>query len=201
MRSLLGFALLCLLAPTGAVASGWVHPFDYPQTDKAPEEFYAVNEIPAGGFTKYEIDAETGHVLVDRFVRMPVAYPANYGSITQSLGGDEDPLDVLIYTREPLHPGVIVKVRPVAILKMLDGGEVDDKVVAVPASKIDPSYDEIRDLGDLPDYDKKRLEAFFRVYKQLKSDDAIEIKGWAGTEEALRRVKKALDNYRSAREE
>ncbi len=201
MKSLLGLALLCLLAPKDANATGWVHPFDYPQSDKAPEEFYAVNEIPAGGFTKYEIDADTGHVMVDRFVRMPVAYPANYGSITQSLGGDEDPLDVLIYTREPLHPGVIVAVRPVAILKMLDGGEVDDKIVAVPASKIDPSYDEIRDIGDLPEYDKKRLEAFFRVYKQLKSGKVIEIKGWAGAEEARRMVEKALDDYRSARDE
>lgn len=201
MRSLLGLALTFALAPAAAAASGWVHPFDFPQSDKAPEELYAVNEIPAGGFTKYEIDADTGLVLVDRFVRMPVAYPANYGSITQSLGGDEDPLDVLIYTREPLHPGVIVEVRPVAMLKMLDGGEVDDKVVAVPASKIDPSYDEIQDIGDLPEYDKKRLEAFFRVYKQLKSDKVIEIKGWAGAEEARRVVKKALDSYRAARTE
>lgn len=198
MRFLLKLVVFCALVPGVAGAEGWVHPFDYPQSDKAPIEVYAVNEIPAGGFTKYEIDGDTGHVLVDRFVRMPVAYPTNYGSITQSLGGDNDPLDVLIYTREPLHPGVIVKVRPVAILKMLDGGEVDDKIVAVPASKVDPSYDEIQDIGDLASYDKKRLEAFFRVYKQLKSDKVIEIKGWSGAEEARRVVKQALDDYQSA---
>ncbi|MEM9555106.1 MAG: inorganic diphosphatase [Acidobacteriota bacterium] len=192
-RSLL-LTLLLLLASTAAVAE-WIHPFDYPQAKKAPAEIMAVIEIPAGSFTKYEMDPDTGHILVDRVVRMPVTYPANYGSVSQTAAGDGDPLDVLVYTREPLHPGVLIKVRPVAILKSLDGGEQDDKIIAVPASKIDPTYDEIQDIDDLPDYDKKRMEAFFRVYKQLKSDKVIEIKGWANADEARKMVQVALDLY------
>lgn len=198
-------ALSFLLAPLAAVADEhadrhegphWVHPFDYPQAKKAPHEVYAVIEIPAGSFTKYEIDPDTGHMMVDRVVRMPVAYPANYGSVSQTAAGDGDPLDVLVYTREPLHPGVIIKVRPVAILKSTDGGEQDDKIIAVPASKIDPTYDEIEDIGDLAEYDKKRMEAFFRVYKQLKSDKVIKIEGWANAEEARKWVQVAMDQYK-----
>lgn len=196
MRFVMSFLAVLLWLPSIALAGEWVHPFDFPQSDKAPEEFYAVIEIPAGGFTKYEIDGDTGHMMVDRFVRMPVEYPANYGSISQTLGGDDDPLDVLVFTREPLYPGVIIKVRPVAILKSIDGGEVDDKIIAVPAKKIDPSYNEIQDIGDLPAYDKKRLEAFFRVYKQLKSDKVIEIKGWAGAVEAKKMLQEAMEAYK-----
>ena len=197
MRALMTFLAVLFLLPALAVAGEWVHPFDFPQTDNAPDEFYAVIEIPAGGFTKYELDGDTGYVMVDRFVRMPVAYPANYGSISQTMGGDGDPLDVLVYTREPLHPGVIVKARPVAILKSIDGGEVDNKIIAVPAKKIDPSYNEIQDIDDLGEYDKKRLESFFRVYKQLKSDKVIEIKGWANAAEARKTLQQALDAYKA----
>ena len=197
MRAPSSFLAGLFLYSTVAAAGEWVHPYDFPQTDEAPDEFYAVIEIPAGGFTKYELDDDTGYVMVDRFVRMPVAYPANYGSISQTLGGDGDPLDVLVYTREPLHPGVIIEARPVAILKSIDGGEVDDKIIAVPASTVDPSYDEIEDIDDLAEYDKKRLEAFFRVYKQLKSDKVIEIKGWAGAAEARKMLQEALDAYKA----
>ena len=171
------------------------HPFDYPQSDEAPDAVFAAIEIPAGGFTKYEIDEDTGHVVVDRFVRMPVAYPANYGSITRSLGGDGDPLDILVITRTPLHPGVIIEARPIAILKSIDGGEVDDKIIAVPVSKLDPTYDAVRDIDDLPALQKQQIESFFEVYKKLKSDKVIEIKGWANATEAKKMVAKALDAY------
>ena len=172
-----------------------LHPFDYPQSQDAPDAIFVAIEIPAGGFTKYEIDEDTGHVLVDRFVRMPVAYPTNYGSITQSLGGDNDPLDALVITRTPLHPGVIIEARPIAILKSVDGGEVDDKVIAVPVSGVDPTYDGVRDISDLPTLQKQQIESFFRVYKQLKSDKAIDIKGWANAAEAKKMVREALAAY------
>ncbi len=81
---------------------------------------------------------------------MPVAYPANYGSLTQSLAGDGDPLDVVFYTRAPMTPGTLIKLRPIGVLKMIDGGEKDDKIIAVPASKIDPTYDDIMTITDLP---------------------------------------------------
>jgi inorganic pyrophosphatase len=135
--------------------------------------------------------------MVDRFVRMPVAYPANYGSVCQTLGGDGDPLDVLVFTREPLHPGVIIEVRPVAILKTIDGGKTDDKIIAVPTNKIDPSYNKIQDIRDLPVDDRMRVEAFFRVYKQLRSDNPIRVKDWGGAEEAKKVLKMTMDAYKN----
>lgn len=195
--ALLCFLALVLPADAGA-AGGYVHPYDFPQHKNAPNTFYAGIEIPTGGFTKYEIDSETGHVMVDRFVRMPVAYPANYGFVTQTLSGDGDPLDVLVMTRAPLHPGVLIKVRPIAVLKTLDGGEVDDKIVAVPTSKLDPTYKKVKNISDLPEQDKQRIESFFRVYKQMKSNKVVEIKGWADISEAKKMISDALDAYKKA---
>ncbi len=140
---------------------------EFPQPENNPEEFYAVTEIPTGGIIKYETDAKTGFIVADRFQSMPVAYPANYGSLTQSLAGDGDPLDVVFYTRAPMAPGTLIKLRAIGVLKMIDGGEKDDKIIAVPASKIDPTYDDIKTISDLPKIEQQRLEAFFRVYKEL----------------------------------
>lgn len=139
----------------------------FPQPESAPAEVYALVEIPAGSTTKYELDAATGHLLVDRFQSMPVVYPANYGTLPSTLAGDNDPLDVLVYTREPVIPGALILVRPIGILRMLDGGEQDDKLVAVPADAVDPTYAGVRDIGDLAAIELQRLQAFFAVYKQL----------------------------------
>ena len=103
---------------------------EFPQPENNPEEFYAVTEIPTGGIIKYETDAKTGFIVADRFQSMPVAYPANYGSLTQSLAGDGDPLDVVFYTRAPMAPGTLIKLRAIGVLKMIDGGEKDDKIIA-----------------------------------------------------------------------
>ncbi|MDF7651847.1 inorganic diphosphatase [Candidatus Pantoea formicae] len=171
---------------------------DFPQPDKVPDEFYAVTEIPAGGMIKYETDAKTGFIVADRFQSMPVAYPANYGSLTQSLGGDGDPLDVIFYTRAPLQPGTLIKLRPIGVLKMIDGGEVDDKIVAVPTSKIDPTYDDIKEMKDLPKMEQERLEAFFRVYKQLPDGrKKVELNGFEDAAKAKAEIKQAFDAYKA----
>ncbi len=129
-------AIALLFTASAAVQAQNV--LDFPQPENVPDEFYAVTEIPAGGMIKYETDAKTGFIVAARFQSMPVAYPANYGSLTQSLGGDNDPLYVIFYTRSPLQPGTLIKLGAIGVLKMIDGGEVDDKIVAVPTSKIDP---------------------------------------------------------------
>nr|WP_281503047.1 inorganic diphosphatase [Ancylobacter crimeensis] len=191
----LAAALTLLAAPL--LAAERPLPFAFPQP-KDTSEFYALIEIPAGSMTKYEIDADTGFVLVDRYMSMPVAYPANYGSIPSSLGGDGDPLDVLVYTREPIVPGAFIKVRPIGVLKMIDGGEVDDKIVAVPAGKIDPTYEKIHSMDDLPAIERDRLEAFFRVYKQLPAKSkVVEVKGYDTAEAAGKEVISALEAYRA----
>lgn len=196
MKTIISAAAAVLLMAGVAAASDYVSYLDYPQPKDDSKEFFTAIEIPQGSFTKYEIDAKTGHIVVDRFQSMPVIYPANYGSITSSLGGDGDPLDALVYTREPIVPGAIIKVRAIGMLKMIDGGEQDDKVVAVPTSDIDPSYDKIKEITDLPEIEQQRLQAFFRVYKQLpEKRKVVELNGFENAEKAQGEVAAAIKAY------
>lgn len=196
MKKLLALTALALM--TTAAHAEFVNPFAYPQPEDSTE-FFTVVEIPAGSFTKYEIDADNGHIIVDRYQSMPVVYPANYGSIPSSLGGDVDPLDALVFTREPIVPGALIKVRAIGVLHMIDGGEQDDKIVAVPASDIDPTYDDIQSIDDLPAIERQRVEAFFRVYKQLpEGRKVVELNGFSGVNEAQTMVSDAIEAYRTA---
>lgn len=104
---------------------------------------------------------------VDSFRSTPVAYPANYGSMPRTLAGDNNPLDTLVLTRAPLHPGTLIRFRPVGVLRMADGGAPDEKIIGMPVDKVDPTYAGIRDIGDLPAIERERIEAFFRIYKDL----------------------------------
>lgn len=190
-------AALFITAISGAALADMAHPFTYPQPEDS-SEFFTVIEIPAGSFTKYEIDAEHGYVLVDRYQSMPVVYPANYGSIPSSLAGDGDPLDGLILTREPIVPGAMIKVRAVGVLHMIDGGEQDDKIIAVPTTDIDPTYDNIQSIEDLPLIERQRIEAFFRVYKQLpEGRKTVELNGYSGANKAKALVSEAIEAYRA----
>ena len=171
------------------------HPFLAQQPKAAPEEVLLAVEIPAGSFTKYEINDE-GLVFVDRFQSMPVAYPANYGSMPRTLAGDGDPLDALVLTREPLHPGVLVKFRPIGVLRMLDDGEHDEKIIGVPTDKVDPTYVGIRDLADLPQIERDRIEAFFRVYKDLpKGRNPVQLNGYGDAKEAKALIRESLERF------
>ncbi|STU74169.1 inorganic diphosphatase [Klebsiella pneumoniae subsp. ozaenae] len=136
---------------------------EFPQPENNPEEFYAVTEIPTGGIIKYETDAKTGFIVADRFQSMPVAYPANYGSLTQSLAGDGDPLDVVFYTRAPMAPGTLIKLRAIGVLKMIDGGEKDDKSSPYRPVKLTRPTTTSRPSPICRKIEQQRLEAFFRV--------------------------------------
>lgn len=203
------FACLIAIAVMGApltVLAGdlQVNPIDAPQPRNFPDELFAVVEIPTGSNIKYEVDEKTGLVFVDRFVSMPVAYPANYGCFSATMGGDNDPLDVLVYTREPVAPGCLIRVRPIGVLKasdVEDNGEMvaDDKIIAVPTSKIDPTYDEVKTINDLPALDRQRLEAFFKVYKQLpRGRKSMTVDGFAGPEEARKMIVEASKRYKAS---
>ncbi len=161
------------------------------------EWFWAVNEIPTGSIVKYEVDPATGRVFVDRFMEMPVVYPGNYGFFPGSLAGDGDPLDVVFLTREPLAPGVVIAVRAVGILPMLDGGEQDDKVIAVPTSRIDPTFEGIQELEDLPAAELNRIEAFFDTYKLLRGGrGVIERQGRGTANQARTAILEAISECR-----
>jgi inorganic pyrophosphatase len=186
---------LLLLAGASVASNAVLHAFLAAQPKEAPEEANLAVEIPAGSFTKYEIK-DDGLVHVDRFQSMPVAYPANYGSMPRTLAGDNDPLDALVLTREPLHPGVIVRFRPIGYLKMVDKGERDEKVIGVPTDKIDPTYANIRDLQDLPLIERQRIEAFFRVYKDLpEGRNPVELSGWGNAAEAKALIRESMQRF------
>lgn len=188
------FPVLACAWPAHA-AERILHPFLAAQPKNAPEQATLAVEIPAGSFTKYEIN-EDGLVFVDRFQSMPVAYPGNYGSMPRTLAGDGDPLDALVLTREPLHPGVLITFRPIGVLRMTDDGEGDEKVIGVPTDKIDPTYAAIRDLGDLPAIERQRIEAFFRVYKDLPAGrNPVRLDGFGDAAEARALITKSLQRF------
>ena len=171
------------------------HPFHAEQAKDAPESVVLAVEIPAGSITKYEIN-EDGLVFVDRFQSMPVAYPANYGSLPRTLAGDGDPLDALVLTREPLHPGVLIRFRPLGVLRMEDAGEADQKIIGVTTDKVDPTYAGIRDLADLPQVERDRIEAFFRVYKDLPMGrNPVRLSGYGDAAEARALIREAMQRF------
>lgn len=177
MLKMLQVAFL-LMAASGLQAAA-IHPFEVPQPDSAPQTVLAGIEISAGSFSKYEIDPDHGHLVLDRFQTMPVAYPANYGFLPATNADDGDTMDVLVLTREAVVPGAFIRVRPIGILRLLDGGERDDKIIAVPAGDVDPDYADVHELSDLPSAQRNRIEAFFRVYKDLpEGRKSIEIEGY-----------------------
>ena len=194
-RVAMGAVLALCIGTAMAGEPGVRHPFHAAQAKDAPESAVLAVEIPAGSMTKYEINEE-GLVFVDRFQSMPVAYPANYGSMPRTLAGDGDPLDALVLTREALHPGVLIRFRPVGVLRMEDDGEADQKIIGVPTDKVDPTYAGIRDLNDLPQVERDRIEAFFRVYKDLpKGRNPVRLAGYGDAAEAKALIRDAMQRF------
>ena len=189
--------LLCLPLQALAQAAA-THPLQAAQPASAPEEVLLAVEIPAGGSIKYEIGAD-GLLHADRFLSAPVAYPANYGSMPRTLAGDHDPLDALVLTRAPLHPGTLIRFRPIGVLRMVDQGERDEKVVGVPADDVDPGFAHIRDLADLPATERARIETFFRIYKApTDADDRVALHGWGDAAEARRLIAQSMQAFAHA---
>lgn len=188
-----------LMAPVSAQPVPVTNPFSLLQPERAPAEILVVVEIPAGSFIKYEI-GDDGLAHVDRFLSMPMGYPANYGGLSGTLAGDGDPLDALVFTRVPLHPGVLIRARPIGVLRMVDGGDPDEKIIAVPVDEVDPTYAGIRSLADLPAIERQRIEAFFRVYKQLPDGGKpIGLDGFGDVQEAQDLIGEAVERYLAGR--
>ncbi|MBA0047757.1 inorganic diphosphatase [Mycobacterium sp. NPDC050853] len=158
-------------------------------------EFDVTIEIPKGQRNKYEVDHETGRVRLDRYLYTPMAYPADYGFIENTLGEDGDPLDALVLLPEPLFPGVIVEARPVAMFKMVDDGGGDDKVLCVPAG--DPRWDHIQDLGDVSSFELDSIKHFFVHYKDLEPGKFVEAADWVGRAEAEAEVLASFERLKT----
>lgn len=156
------------------------------------EEMNVIIEIPKFSKNKYEIDKETGIIALDRVMHTAQDYPFDYGFVPQTLFDDGDALDVVLITTYPLAPGILVKARPVAIMEMTDGGERDDKVVAVPVE--DPRFDSVKDLGDLNPHFQKEMSHFFETYKKVQNKE-VTVGKWHGTKEAMAAFEKSREMY------
>ena len=156
-------------------------------------QFDVTIEIPRGQRNKYEVDHETGRVRLDRYLYTPMAYPADYGFIEDTLGEDGDPLDALVLLPQPVFPGVIVEARPVAMFKMVDEAGGDDKVLCVPAG--DPRWDHIQDLADVPEFELDGIKHFFMHYKDLEPGKFVKAADWVGRAEAEAEVERSRERF------
>lgn len=160
--------------------------------EKVPEEFNAIIEIPKGSKNKYEIDKETGLIKLDRAMKSSQDYPFDYGFAPQTLWEDNDALDVIVLSTFPLSTGILVNVRPVAVMHMTDGGESDDKIIAVPVK--DPRWDNVKDLADINPHSIKEFRHFFETYKSIDGK-IVTIDGVEGKEKAIEAVEKSTKLY------
>ncbi len=149
-------------------------------------------EIPKYSKNKYEIDKETGIIALDRVMHSSQDYPFDYGFVPQTLFDDGDALDVVLLTTYPLAPGILVKARPVAIMEMVDGGERDDKVIAVPVD--DPRFDDVKDIGDLNKHFIKETSHFFETYKKVQNKE-VKLGAWLGAAEAKAAFARSREMY------
>lgn len=156
------------------------------------ERMTVIVEINKGSKNKYEIDKKTGLIALDRAAYTAQDFPFDYGFVPQTLWHDNDPLDVILLTTYPLLPGVMVHARPVAIMNMIDGGDADDKIIAVPCE--DPRWDEIKDLPDLNKHTLKEIEHFYSTYKKLQNK-VVEVHGFKGRESAEKAFEEGIEIY------
>lgn len=164
--------------------------------EDAPEEFNCIIEVPKGSHNKYEIDKETGLIKLDRANYGAAPYPFDYGFVPQTLWEDGDALDVILLTTYPLHPGILVNARPVALMEMIDSGESDNKIIAVPVE--DRRFDDIQNLADLNKHMLKEFKDFFENLKNLKGKPAIvKIEGFKEKPEAIQAIKHSQELYQN----
>lgn len=161
--------------------------------DKTPEEFNVIIENPKGNKNKYEIDKETGLIKLDRAMKTAQDYPFDYGFAPQTLWDDDDALDVVVLATYPIHPGILLVVRPVAVMHMTDSGDSDDKIIAVPVK--DPRWDNTNDLADINPHTIKEFQHFFETYKSIE-DKVVTIDGIEGREKALEAIKRSIELYK-----
>ncbi len=168
---------------------------DVPRGDKIPNEMNCIIEIPKSSPNKYEIDKKTGLIALDRANYSAAPYPFDYGYVPQTLRDDGDALDVIVLTTYPLQTGILVRVRPVAVMEMIDSGESDRKIIAVPVD--DKRREDTKKLSDLNQHNLKEFKHFFETYKELKKGekDIVQVPGYHDYDKAIECVQKACDLY------
>ena len=159
-----------------------------------PDDINVIIEVPVGGEPiKYEMDKESGALVVDRFLYTSMRYPGNYGFVPHTLSDDGDPVDVLVANTRAITPGAVVNCRPIGVLLMQDEAGKDEKVVAVPSIRLTRRYENVRDVTDLPQITLEQISHFFERYKDLEDGKWVEIEGWGSAEEAKRLIGEGIE--------
>jgi inorganic pyrophosphatase len=161
---------------------------------KAPDEINVFVEICTGSQNKYEYNLEHGVLTLDRVLYSPMFYPGEYGFVPQTLGPDGDPLDAIVLVTQPTQPGIVIPSRPIGLLKMIDKGEPDDKVLCVPT--VDPRWKHVTQLEHIPEPVRDEIAHFFARYKDLEKK-VVEIAGWEGAEAAKALVIQSIEAYKA----
>ena len=163
-----------------------------------PHEVNVIIEVPVGGEPiKYEMDKAAGTLIVDRFLYTPMRYPGNYGFIPHTLSEDGDPCDVLVANTRPIIAGAIISVRPIGVLRMRDEAGGDEKIVAVPSSKLTKRYDKVQNYTDMPPITIEQIEHFFSHYKDLEPGKWVEFAGWGDAEAARSLIVEAIERAKA----
>jgi len=156
------------------------------------EDFICCIEISKGSKKKYELDKESGYLMLDRILHTSTHYPANYGFIPRTYGDDNDPLDVLLLCSEQIEPMTLVRAYPIGVISMIDNGRNDEKIIAIPFS--DPNYNMYKDISELPKHVFEEMSHFFTVYKNLENKETA-VNEVSGHDESLKIIDKAINDY------
>lgn len=163
-----------------------------------PEDINVIIEVPVGGHPiKYELDKDSGTLVVDRFLYTPMTYPGNYGFVPHTLSDDGDPIDVLVCNTRPLIPGCVINVRPVGVLVMEDNSGEDEKIIAVPSQELTKRYDNVNDISDMPEITLQQIEHFFEHYKDLEPGKWVKIGDWQNADRAKELILSAIERAKS----
>lgn len=163
-----------------------------------PHDVNVLIEVPIGGEPiKYEMDKAAGTLFVDRFLYTAMRYPGNYGFIPHTLSGDGDPCDVLVANTRAIVAGAVISVRPVGVLLMEDEAGLDEKIIAVPSSKLTKRYDKVNNYNDLPEITLKQIEHFFEHYKDLEPNKWVKIVGWRDAAEAHKLILEGIERAKA----
>jgi len=170
-----------------------------PIGNDAPNDVNVLIEVPVGGEPiKYEVDKDSGTLVVDRFLYTPMRYPGNYGFVPHTLSEDGDPIDVLVCNTRAIVPGAVINCRPIGVLAMEDDGGKDEKILAVPSNHISLRYDSVRNYSDLPEITLKQIRHFFEHYKDLEEEKWVKVEGWADSDRARQMIEEAVVRAKAA---
>lgn len=164
--------------------------------ENPPDEINAVIEIPKGSSIKYEMDAESGAIFVDRRLFTAMFYPCNYGFIPQTREEDGDPVDVLVLGNDSVMPMSIIRSRPVGVLLTEDEEGQDSKIIAVPITRLDPSFSTVTDISNIPEHIRDQIKHFFEHYKELEKGKYVKVIGWNDKEKARKEIAEAIEKYK-----